>query len=152
MLWKWLQMLSSSSFKPFFLWEQIYLCFWCCFPMFPSGDWLLSPMFYLQSIFSRGQKKNYIRSSQPHLIILKTFLSQFLLRFVKQNDSFQEKGAACVRALSTETIKQRCLNNEPFVECWFQNPCEKRPHPFLVMKQLIKVCNGGLCNNIYNTE
>lgn len=29
---------------------------------------------------------------------------------------------------------------------------KRRPHPFLVMKQLIKVYSVGLCNSIYSTE
>lgn len=57
-----------------------------------------------------------------------------------------------MRGLSGEAVAARGLNNELFVERRFQNPREKRPHPFLVMKRLIMVYNVGLCNNIYNAE
>lgn len=150
-MWKWVQMLSSASFKPFFFGTSMSLLLMFFFPL--SQWWLtFKPLVLPEKCIFQQREKILIKSSHLHLIILKNFLSQFLLKFVKKNGSFQDKWAVCVQGLSAEAIKQRCLNNEPFVECWFQNPCEKRPHPFLVMKQLIKVYNVGLCNNIYNIE
>lgn len=58
-----------------------------CFPMVASFSSLVLPEKY---IFQRKKKKS-LRSSQLRLIILKNFLPQFLLRFVKKSGSFQDK-------------------------------------------------------------
>lgn len=154
-MWKWLQMLSSASFKHFFYYFFFSGTSMSLLLMFSHvSQWWLAfkPLVLPEKYIFQMRKKFSVKSSQLHLIILKNFLSQFLLRFVKKNGPFQDKWAVCVQGLSAEAIKKKCLNNESFVECWFQNPCEKRPHPFLVMKQLIKVYNVGLCNNIYSIE
>lgn len=75
-----------------------------------SQWWLaFKPLVLPEKYIFQMRKKFSVKSSQLHLIILKNFLSQFLLRFVKKNGSFQDKWAVCVQGLSAEAIKKKSV-------------------------------------------
>lgn len=131
-MWKWLQMPSSASFKHFlfifFFWTSMSLLL-----MFSRvSQWWLAfkPLVLPEKYIFQMRKKFSVKSSQLHLIILKNFLSQFLLRFVKKNGSFQDKWAVCVQGLSAEAIKKKV--SEQWVVCGvlISEPLWKKTPPF----------------------